>query len=52
MGALQKAQVVVAALGAGAGVGYALFALVTPAEQQKQAMLKVGRGVRSSAVSG
>ncbi|XP_003467899.1 ubiquinol-cytochrome-c reductase complex assembly factor 3 [Cavia porcellus] len=40
MGALQKAQVVVAALGAGAGVGYALFALVTPAEQQKQAMLK------------
>ncbi|XP_005414841.1 PREDICTED: ubiquinol-cytochrome-c reductase complex assembly factor 3 [Chinchilla lanigera] len=40
MGTLQKALVVVAALGAGAGVGWALFALVTPGELQKQAMLK------------
>ncbi|XP_004646798.1 ubiquinol-cytochrome-c reductase complex assembly factor 3 [Octodon degus] len=40
MGTLRKALVVVAALGAGAGVGSALFALVTPGELQKQAMLK------------
>ncbi|XP_062051973.1 ubiquinol-cytochrome-c reductase complex assembly factor 3 [Lepus europaeus] len=37
---LRKALVVVAALGAGAGLGSALFALVTPGELQKQAMLK------------
>lgn len=33
---------VVALLGTGAGVGSALFALVTPGELQKQEMLKVG----------
>lgn len=41
MGSLRKALIVVAMLGAGAGVGSALFALVTPGELQKQAMLKV-----------
>ncbi|KAM6160707.1 ubiquinol-cytochrome-c reductase complex assembly factor 3 isoform 2-T2 [Erethizon dorsatum] len=41
MGTLRKALVVAAALGAGAGVGSALFALVTPGELQKQAMLKM-----------
>ncbi|KAI5278072.1 ubiquinol-cytochrome-c reductase complex assembly factor 3 [Manis pentadactyla] len=40
MGALRKALLVGALLGAGAGVGSALFALVTPGEQQKHAMLK------------
>ncbi|XP_045411942.1 ubiquinol-cytochrome-c reductase complex assembly factor 3 [Lemur catta] len=40
MGAVKKTLVAVAMLGAGAGVGAALFALVTPGELQKQAMLK------------
>ncbi|XP_004596948.2 ubiquinol-cytochrome-c reductase complex assembly factor 3 [Ochotona princeps] len=40
MGSLRKALIVVAMLGAGAGVGSALFALVTPGELQKQEMLK------------
>ncbi|XP_012520611.1 PREDICTED: ubiquinol-cytochrome-c reductase complex assembly factor 3 [Propithecus coquereli] len=40
MGTLKKTLVAVAVLGAGAGVGAALFALVTPGELQKQAMLK------------
>lgn len=42
METLRKALIVGALLGAGAGVGSALFVLVTPGEQQKQAMLKVG----------
>lgn len=42
MGVLRKALLVGALLGAGAGVGSALFALVTPGEQQKHTMLKVG----------
>lgn len=42
MEGLRKALLVGALLGAGAGVGSALFVLVTPGEQQKQAMLKVG----------
>lgn len=42
MGTVRKALIVGAVLGAGAGVGSALFVLVTPGEQQKQAMLKVG----------
>lgn len=37
----RKALVVVAVLGAGAGVGSVLFALVTPGELQKQSMLQV-----------
>ncbi|XP_008705733.1 ubiquinol-cytochrome-c reductase complex assembly factor 3 isoform X1 [Ursus maritimus] len=40
MEGLRKALLVGALLGAGAGVGSALFVLVTPGEQQKQAMLK------------
>ncbi|XP_037695018.1 ubiquinol-cytochrome-c reductase complex assembly factor 3 [Choloepus didactylus] len=40
MGFLRKALVVVVLLGAGAGLGSALFVLVTPGEQRKQAMLK------------
>ncbi|XP_076972092.1 ubiquinol-cytochrome-c reductase complex assembly factor 3 [Tamandua tetradactyla] len=40
MGVLQKALVVGALLGVGAGVGSALFVLVTPGEQRKQTMLK------------
>ncbi|XP_012633673.1 ubiquinol-cytochrome-c reductase complex assembly factor 3 [Microcebus murinus] len=40
MGTVKKMLVAVAILGAGAGVGAALFALVTPGELQKQAMLK------------
>ncbi|XP_045749454.1 ubiquinol-cytochrome-c reductase complex assembly factor 3 [Mirounga angustirostris] len=40
MEALRKALIVGALLGAGAGVGSALFVLVTPGEQHKQAMLK------------
>ncbi|EHB02093.1 hypothetical protein GW7_01776 [Heterocephalus glaber] len=40
MGALRKVLVTVAAMGAGAVVGSALFALVTPGELQKQALLK------------
>lgn len=40
MEALRKALIVGALLGAGAGVGSALFVLVTPGEEQKQAMLK------------
>ncbi|XP_012666086.1 ubiquinol-cytochrome-c reductase complex assembly factor 3 [Otolemur garnettii] len=40
MGALRKMLVAVALLGAGTGVGSALFALVTPGELQKQEMLK------------
>ncbi|KAH0508160.1 Ubiquinol-cytochrome-c reductase complex assembly factor 3 [Microtus ochrogaster] len=41
MNTVRKALVVVAVLGAGAGVGSTLFALVTPGELQKQAMLQV-----------
>lgn len=41
---LRKALIVGAVLGVGAGVGSALFVLVTPGEQQKQAILKVGAG--------
>ncbi|XP_039113640.1 ubiquinol-cytochrome-c reductase complex assembly factor 3 [Hyaena hyaena] len=40
METLRKALIVGALLGAGAGVGSALFVLVTPGEQQMQAMLK------------
>ncbi|KAG3284861.1 ubiquinol-cytochrome-c reductase complex assembly factor 3 [Ictidomys tridecemlineatus] len=40
MQSVQKVLMVVAVLGAGAGVGSALFALVTPGELQKQEMLK------------
>ncbi|XP_010631285.1 ubiquinol-cytochrome-c reductase complex assembly factor 3 [Fukomys damarensis] len=40
MRALRKVLITVAAVGAGAGIGSALFALVTPGELQKQAMLK------------
>ncbi|XP_061059499.1 ubiquinol-cytochrome-c reductase complex assembly factor 3 [Eubalaena glacialis] len=40
METLRKALIAGAVLGAGAGVGTALFVLVTPGEQQKQAMLK------------
>lgn len=40
MGTLRKVLIAGAVLGAGAGVGSALFVLVTPGEQQKQAMLK------------
>ncbi|XP_040597025.1 ubiquinol-cytochrome-c reductase complex assembly factor 3-like [Mesocricetus auratus] len=40
MGTLHKALVAVAVLGAGAGVGCTLFALVVPGEVQKQAMLQ------------
>lgn len=42
MGAFRKALIVGAVLGAGAGVGSALFVLVTPGEERIQAMLKVG----------
>uniref|UniRef100_A0A671F0W4 Ubiquinol-cytochrome-c reductase complex assembly factor 3 n=1 Tax=Rhinolophus ferrumequinum TaxID=59479 RepID=A0A671F0W4_RHIFE len=42
MEALRKALVVGAMLGVGAGVGSALFVLVTPGEERIQAMLKVG----------
>lgn len=42
MQSVRKVLMVVALLGAGAGVGSALFALVTPGEVQKQDMLKVG----------
>ena len=42
METLRKALIVGALLGAGAGVGSALFVLVAPGEQRKQAMLKVG----------
>lgn len=41
MNTVRKALVVVAVLGVGAGVGSTLFALVTPGELQKQAMLQV-----------
>lgn len=41
MEAARKALIVVAVLGAGAGVGSTLFALVTPGELQKQSMLQV-----------
>ncbi|XP_008051799.1 ubiquinol-cytochrome-c reductase complex assembly factor 3 [Carlito syrichta] len=40
MAFVRKALLTVAVLGAGTGVGVALFALVTPGELQKQAMLK------------
>ncbi|XP_034367063.1 ubiquinol-cytochrome-c reductase complex assembly factor 3 [Arvicanthis niloticus] len=40
MEAARKALVVVAVLGAGAGVGSILFALVTPGELKKQSMLQ------------
>ncbi|XP_057585194.1 ubiquinol-cytochrome-c reductase complex assembly factor 3 [Hippopotamus amphibius kiboko] len=40
MATLRKALLAAAVLGAGAGVGTALFVVVTPGEQQKQAMLK------------
>ncbi|XP_061262651.1 ubiquinol-cytochrome-c reductase complex assembly factor 3 [Bos javanicus] len=40
MTTLRKLLLVGALLGAGAGVGTALFALVTPGEERKQAMLK------------
>ncbi|XP_048215289.1 ubiquinol-cytochrome-c reductase complex assembly factor 3 [Perognathus longimembris pacificus] len=40
MGAAAKALQVAALLGAGAAVGSALFALVTPGELRKQTMLK------------
>ncbi|XP_036076063.1 ubiquinol-cytochrome-c reductase complex assembly factor 3 [Rousettus aegyptiacus] len=40
MGAFRKALIVGAVLGAGAGVGSALFVLVTPGEERIQAMLK------------
>uniref|UniRef100_A0A8C3X2G3 Ubiquinol-cytochrome-c reductase complex assembly factor 3 n=1 Tax=Catagonus wagneri TaxID=51154 RepID=A0A8C3X2G3_9CETA len=40
METLRKALIVGAVLGVGAGVGSALFVLVTPGEQQKQTMLK------------
>lgn len=39
---LHKLLLAGAVLGAGAGVGTALFALVTPGEERQQAMLKVG----------
>lgn len=42
MEAFRKALVVGAMLGVGAGVGSALFVLVTPGEERIQAMLKVG----------
>ncbi|ELK13440.1 hypothetical protein PAL_GLEAN10011473 [Pteropus alecto] len=42
MQAFRKALIVGAVLGAGAGVGSALFVLVTPGEERIQAMLKVG----------
>ena len=42
METLRKLLLAGAMLGAGAGVGTALFALVTPGEERKQAMLKVG----------
>lgn len=42
MEAFRKALIVGAVLGAGAGVGSALFVLVTPGEERIQAMLKVG----------
>lgn len=42
MEALRKALAVGAILGVGAGVGSALFVLVTPGEERIQAMLKVG----------
>ncbi|XP_025302072.2 ubiquinol-cytochrome-c reductase complex assembly factor 3 [Canis lupus dingo] len=40
METLRRSLIVGALLGAGAGVGSALFVLVSPGEQQKQAMLK------------
>ncbi|XP_008835746.1 ubiquinol-cytochrome-c reductase complex assembly factor 3 [Nannospalax galili] len=40
METVRKALAVVAVLGAGAGVGSALFALVTPGELKRQAMLR------------
>ncbi|XP_007197524.1 ubiquinol-cytochrome-c reductase complex assembly factor 3-like [Balaenoptera acutorostrata] len=40
METLRKALIAGAVLGTGAGVGTALFVLVAPGEQQKQAMLK------------
>lgn len=42
METLRRLLLAGALLGAGAGVGTALFALVTPGEERKQAMLKVG----------
>lgn len=42
MEALRKVLVVGAILGVGAGVGSALFVLVTPGEERIQTMLKVG----------
>lgn len=42
MGSLRKALIAVAIVGAWAGVGSALFVLVTPGEERVQAMLKVG----------
>lgn len=42
MGPFRKALVVGVVLGVGAGVGSALFVLVTPGEERIQAMLKVG----------
>ncbi|CAD7670181.1 ubiquinol-cytochrome-c reductase complex assembly factor 3 [Vulpes vulpes] len=40
METLRRSLIVGALLGAGAGVGSALFVLVSPGEQQKQAILK------------
>lgn len=42
MGFWRKALISIAILGAWAGVGSALFVLVTPGEERVQAMLKVG----------
>lgn len=49
MGFLRKALISLAVLGAWAGVGSALFALVTPGEERVEAMLKEmpGRDLRS-----
>lgn len=41
METVRKVLVAVALLGAGAGMGSTLFALVTPGELQKQSMLQV-----------
>lgn len=42
MGSLRKVLIAVAIVGAWAGVGSALFVLVTPGEERVQTMLKVG----------
>lgn len=52
METLRRSLIVGALLGAGAGVGSALFVLVSPGEQQKQAMLKVGAGRVRGALGG